>query len=106
MASNRPTSRSPRRTQAVALGYEPEKDQAPRVLASGSGYVGEKIIALAQANNVPIHKDPLLAEALSSLEVDTTIPPELYQVVAEVLAYVYRIREKYGEKLKKVPPQK
>lgn len=90
----------PQPTKAVALGYEANKDSAPRVLASGRGYVGEKILALAQQNNIPIHKDPLLADALSSLAVDDLIPPELYQVVAEVLAYVYRIREKYREKLK------
>jgi flagellar biosynthesis protein len=91
----------PADTKAVALGYDAAKDSAPRVLASGRGYVGEKILALAQQNNIPIHKDPLLADALSSLAVDEVIPPELYQVVAEVLAYVYRIREKYREKLKK-----
>ena len=98
----RPPPPPPPRTKAVALGYEAEKDSAPRVLASGSGYVGEKILALAQQNNIPIHKDPLLADALSSLAVDEIIPPELYQVVAEVLAYVYRIREKYREKFKNV----
>lgn len=99
MATNRPPTRR-QQTKAVALGYAPGKDSAPRVLASGSGYVGEKIIALAKANDIPIHEDPLLAEALASLGVDEMIPPELYQVVAEVLAYVYRIREKYAEKIK------
>lgn len=97
----RPPPPPPRDTKAVALGYDADKDSAPRVLASGRGYVGEKILALAQQNNIPIHKDPLLADALASLAVDEVIPPELYQVVAEVLAYVYRIREKYREKIQK-----
>ncbi|MEI7988866.1 MAG: EscU/YscU/HrcU family type III secretion system export apparatus switch protein [Chloroflexota bacterium] len=90
----------PRRTEAVALGYDTEEDDAPRILASGKGYIGEKILALAKENKIPIHYDPLLAGALSSLEIDEVIPPELYQVVAEVLAYVYRIREKYKSKFK------
>jgi len=88
------------RRAVVALGYEPGKDEAPRILASGRGYMGDKIIELAKANNIPIHEDALLAGALASLEVDDTIPPQLYQVVAEILAYVYKIREKYKEKLK------
>jgi flagellar biosynthesis protein len=90
----------PRRTEAVALGYDEEQDEAPRVLASGRGYIGEKILALAKENKIPIHYDPLLAGALASLEIDEVIPPELYQVVAEVLAYVYRVREKYKDRLK------
>ena len=51
-------------------------------------------------NHIPIRKDPLLVGALAKLDVDETIPVELYQVVAEVLAYVYRIRGKYLAKKK------
>lgn len=80
--------------KAVALGYDAEKDHAPRVLASGKGLVAEQIIALAKANNIPVREDPILAAALSNVAVDTMIPPELYAVVAEVLAYVYRIRNR------------
>jgi len=94
-----PSEQRQQRRTAVALGYEPGKDPAPRVLASGKGYIGEKIIELAKANNIPIHEDPLLAGALATLELDETIPAELYQVVAEILAYVYKIRERYKEKL-------
>jgi flagellar biosynthesis protein len=103
MSLQSPFSRKkpPRRTEAVALGYDDKDDEAPRILASGRGYVGEKILALAKENDVPIHYDPLLAGALASLEIDEVIPAELYQVVAEVLSYVYRIREKYKDRLKK-----
>ncbi len=88
---------SPARKQAVALGYDSEKDIAPRVLASGKGVFAEQIIALAQANDIAIREDPLLAAALANVEVDSLIPPELYAVVAEVLAYVYRVsRAKHG----------
>jgi flagellar biosynthesis protein len=82
------------RPRAVALGYDAEKDAAPRVLASGEGKVAEKIVALAQASGIPIRNDPALAAALASVDLDATIPPELYAVVAEVLAFVYRVRQK------------
>jgi len=78
----------------VALGYDPEHDAAPRVLATGKGAIAEQIIALAQANGIPIREDPILAAALACLDLDEMIPPELYTLVAEVLVYVYRIREK------------
>lgn len=79
-------------TTTIALGYNPDKDTAPVVLASGRGAVAEKIIALGKENNIPVIEDPLLASALAEIDIGTVIPPELYAVVAEVLAYVYRIR--------------
>jgi len=82
------------RQNAVAVGYDAAKDSAPRILASGQGVVAQKIIELARQNGVLIKEDPLLVAALATLEVDTLIPPELYSVVAEVLAYVYRVRER------------
>ena len=82
--------------QATALGYNPEKDLAPRVLASGRGEIAQKIIALANANQIPVCEDSILTAALAGVDVGDLIPPELYFVVAEVLAYVYRIQQKYG----------
>jgi flagellar biosynthesis protein len=76
---------------ATALGYDTEKDNAPRVLAKGNGLLAKKIIGLAIANDIPIRDDPVLAAALYNLDINETIPPEMYRVVAEVLAYVYRI---------------
>lgn len=81
------------RQQAVALGYDQE-DEAPRVLASGSGKAAERIIDLAQEHGVIIREDPLLVEALTQVELGAVIPPELYLVVAEVFAYVYRIQRR------------
>jgi flagellar biosynthesis protein len=89
---------NPLRKKATALGYDAQKDLAPRVLAAGSGAVAEKIIALAQENGIPIREDPILTAALESIDINETIPPELYTVVAEVFAYVYRIREKHQER--------
>jgi flagellar biosynthesis protein len=72
---------------AVALQYNPE-DNAPRVIASGKGYLAEKILETAKEEKVPIHKDAKLSESLSTLTIGDMIPPELYEVVAEVLLFV------------------
>ena len=82
------------RPQAVALGYNPDHDDAPRVLASGQGRIAEQILAAARENNIPIREDPVLAAALATIELDAVIPPEVYAVVAEVLAYVYRVQKR------------
>jgi flagellar biosynthesis protein len=88
--SDNPSS-APRKT-ATAIGYNPEADIAPVVLASGRGKIAEQIISIARANQVPIHEDPLLASTLSKININDVIPPELYTVVAQVFAYIYRIR--------------
>lgn len=73
--------------QAIALEYDPS-DDAPRVIASGRGILAERIIERAQESDVPIHRDDKLADTLSRLEVGDMIPPELYEVVAEILIFV------------------
>lgn len=73
---------------AVALGYDPNEDGAPKVIASGKGALAEKIIEQAKDNNIPVHEDDKLADTLSRLEIGEMIPPELYEVVAEVLVFV------------------
>ncbi len=73
--------------QAIALSYDPSED-APKVVASGRGILAEKIIEKAQEFDVPIHKDDKLADTLSRLEIGEMIPPELYEVVAEILIFV------------------
>jgi len=73
--------------QAIALEYDPEKE-APTILASGRGALAEKIIEKAKEAKVPVHKDDKLAATLSKLEVGDMIPPELYEVVAEILVFV------------------
>jgi flagellar biosynthesis protein len=82
--------------KAVALGYDPKKDNAPKVLAAGKGLIAEGIISIAQKNGIPIQNDPILTAALMEIDINTTIPPELYRVVAEVLSYIYRIQQKTG----------
>lgn len=85
---------NPGKITASALGYDPEKDMAPKVIASGKGDVARRIIEKAKECGIPIKEDPVLALALESIDVNETIPPELYRVIAEVFAYVYRIQEK------------
>ncbi len=85
---------------AVALEYNPE-DDAPRVIASGKGKLAEKIIETAKDNDVPIHEDDKLANTLSKLEIGDMIPPELYEVVAEILIFVDSM-DKIKNKMKKV----
>ncbi len=72
---------------AVALEYDPN-DEAPRVIASGRGVLADKIIEKASENDVPIHRDDKLADTLARLEIGDLIPPELYEVVAEILIFV------------------
>lgn len=73
--------------QAIALEYDPG-DDAPRVIASGRGVLAERIIERAQESNVPVHRDDKLADTLSRLDIGDMIPPELYEVVAEILIFV------------------
>lgn len=72
---------------AVALSYEPG-DLAPKILATGKGELAERIIKKGEEGNVPFYKDNKLANTLSKLEIGDTIPPELYDVVAEILVFV------------------
>ena len=85
--------------QAIALEYDPS-DEAPRVVASGKGILADKIIEKARESSVPIHRDDKLADTLSRLDIGEMIPPELYEVVAEILVFVNdmdRIRAKLGK---------
>ena len=77
-----------KRVLAVALAYE--KPNAPRVVAMGRGWLGEKIIETAREHGVPLKEDPVLAEALATIEIDTEIPEEMYRAVAVVIGWVLR----------------
>ena len=73
--------------QAVAIKYDPG-EVAPKIIATGKGKVAEKIIETAKKNDVALHKDSKLANTLSKLDIGEYIPPELYEVVAEILVFV------------------
>ncbi|MBO5209489.1 MAG: EscU/YscU/HrcU family type III secretion system export apparatus switch protein [Lachnospiraceae bacterium] len=73
--------------QAIALEFDPD-DEAPRVIASGKGELAERIIEKAKEAAVPVHRDDKLADTLARLDIGDMIPPELYEVVAEILVFV------------------
>ena len=85
--------------QAVAIEYNPE-DMAPKIVATGRGKLAERIIEQAKENDVPVHQDEKLANTLSKLDIGEYIPPELYEVVAEILVFVDNM-EKIRSKLSK-----
>ena len=84
------------RQVAVALGYEWFQQSAPIVLARGWDESAEKILKIAKENGVPLHEDADLAGLLVKLPVGMEIPPPLYEAVAEILAFIYRMN-KTGE---------
>lgn len=91
--------------QAIALEYDPE-DAAPKVVASGRGALAEKILERAKEEKIPIHQDAKLADTLARLDIGEMIPPELYEVVAEVLVFVDamdKIKAKMDDYKKKHP---
>ena len=83
---------------AAALQYNPDEDHAPRVIASGQRKIAEQILAEAKKHNISIYEDTALTAALASVNLGDEIPSELYQVVAQVLAYVYRVANKRNGK--------
>lgn len=85
----KPTRKGPK--IAVALGYDEKSNAAPQVIAAGRGDLAEAILRAAKEHDIPVHADHPLAQALVRLEAGTTIPPELYGAVAEVLAFLWRL---------------
>jgi len=85
-----------KRSSAVSLKYDKGRDRAPKVTAKGQGRVAQEIIRIAKENGIPIREDEDLLELLYPLELEQEIPPELYSVVAELLAFLYRLNSKAG----------
>lgn len=81
---------------AVAISYEPDEN-APRVIASGKGYLADKIIEKAKESDVPLYQDDKLANSLSKIEIGDMIPPQLYDVVAEILVFVDKMDQLKGK---------
>ena len=88
------------RRTAAALGYDPEGEDAPRLLAKGYNELADRIIALAKKHDIPIREDRDLVAVLAKLDLDQEIPPELYRAVAEVLAFVYRANDRWQNRKK------
>lgn len=84
-----------RQKAAVAVRYDQQNDRAPQVVASGKGSIAENIIEAAKKAGIHIQQDPDLVELLAKVDIGQEIPIELYQTVAEVLAFVYRMNDKH-----------
>jgi len=80
--------------KAVALKYDKAKGSAPKVTAKGEGFTAKNIIKIAELNDVPIKKDEDLVEMLSQIELEREVPPEMYQAIAEVFSFIYKMTKK------------
>lgn len=81
--------------KAVALRYDPRKDEVPVVVAKGQGIIAEQIEQIAKEAGITLHEDENLLEYLMALDLYQGIPPELYPIVAEILAYIYKMDKGY-----------
>jgi flagellar biosynthesis protein len=75
--------------EVAALRYDSGADHAPKLVARGRGVVADKILELAEQHDVPVTRDPTLISILGALDVGAEVPPDLYGVIAEVLAWAY-----------------
>ena len=82
-----------KREKAVALEYAKERSSSPVVTAKGEGFVARRMVEIAQAADVPVVEDAALVSALLSLELGQEIPVELYEAVARVLSWIYRLEK-------------
>lgn len=73
--------------KAVALSYDEESNAAPVIVASGSGYLAQKIVETARNNGIPVYEDNSLATVLSQMELGSEIPEQLYQAIVDIYVY-------------------
>lgn len=79
---------------AIALGYNPDKNNAPVVMAKGQGFVAEKIIQIALDQGIEIRQDSDLVQILKAVDIDSEIPLEAFSAVAEIISYIYQVNNK------------
>ncbi|MEG0260237.1 MAG: EscU/YscU/HrcU family type III secretion system export apparatus switch protein [Lysinibacillus sp.] len=87
------------RKEAIALTYNQGQQSSPTVVAKGKGKIAENILARANEYDVPVYEDPNLVQLLGQLDLNESIPEELYQAVAEVFAFIYRLDQQHGKKI-------
>lgn len=90
--SDRPAR--PARQKALALRYDPGREEAPRLVASGQGHIAEQIVRIALDHGITVREDADLVEILAKLDIDSLIPLEAFAAVAEILSYIYRTQGK------------
>lgn len=86
------------RKEAIALSYNPQESAGPKITAKGKGKIADNILEQAALHDVPIHEDPNLVQLLGQLDINESIPEDLYQAVAEVFAFIYQLDREH-EKL-------
>jgi flagellar biosynthesis protein len=87
-------SRAMRQRLAAALRFRKGLDEVPTMLGAARGALADQVLASAREHGVPVREDAVLAASLCRLEAGTAIPPELYEAVAEVIAFVYGLSAK------------
>lgn len=94
------TNKNKKESSVVALKYE-KGYKAPKIIAKGTGYVADKILEVAEENDVFIHTDENLAENLNKLELGSDVPPELFEIVAQIYIFADKIDSVMGEEKEK-----
>jgi flagellar biosynthesis protein len=92
--------------KAIALKYDIDKDNAPKLVAKGKGETATNIIKIAKDNNIPIKKDEDLVELLSQIDIDKEIPGSMYKAVAEIFSFIYDLSNKNKDLDKKIDDNK
>ncbi|MAF32084.1 MAG: flagellar biosynthesis protein FlhB [Magnetococcales bacterium] len=87
------TDKNKKDKKVVALEYDKGKSAAPLVTAKGKGLVAERILEIAKEHDIPIHSDADLVEILDKIEIEQEIPLEVYAIVAEIFAYIYKVSQ-------------
>ena len=82
--------------KAVALSYDENKNAAPIIVASGMGYIAEKMVEVARESGVPVYEDNSLATVLTQLDLGTAIPEELYQAIVDIYTYFLKYTPKHS----------
>jgi len=86
-----------KKRQAIALSWDPYRDDAPALSARGSGFIADEIIRLARENHIPIREDRDLVQIFSLLDIGASIPPEVHTAIAEILAFIYWSNQQYSD---------
>ena len=87
------SSKDKENLQAIAIKYDKDAKKAPTIVASGKGKIAKQILELAEENEIPMMEDPKLSKLLSSLKIKSEIPPNLFKIVAEVLAFIFYLEK-------------
>lgn len=79
--------------KAIALHYNKEQDNAPKILTKGKGHLAEQIIKIAELNNIPLYEDKILSEILDKINIGYEIPEYLFEIIAEIYAFTYQLMQ-------------